>query len=97
VRAEDDRRALVALPAVSYLVADRCLRRVGKDCIVSFETSLAAHPRAARRGSWVVHPTHWDGLPEGRTRATTVDTGAWASGISSPIPPCDLVLRHRTS
>jgi transposase len=115
VRADTDRAALVALPAVPYLVADRCLRRVGKDCLVSFEASLysvpaarvragqrvevragvdtitihalaadavgeqtsvlAAHPRATQRGSWVVDPTHWDGLPDGHTRATTVDTG----------------------
>ncbi len=110
-RAEADRRALGALPAVPYLVTDRCLRRVGKDCLVSFEASLysvpatrvragqrvevragvdtialhalpgdtaaeassvlAVHARAPRRGSWVVDETHWDGLPDGHTRATT--------------------------
>ncbi len=32
---------------------------------------LATHPRATRSGSWVVDPSHWDGLPDGRTRATT--------------------------
>jgi hypothetical protein len=88
-------------------VADRHLRRVGKDCLISFEatmnsvparrvrarqrvelrvagdtiaihaltaetshaaaeaTLLAVHPQAARRGSWVIHDTHWDGLPTG--------------------------------
>jgi len=111
VRAETDRRALGALPAVPYLVTDRCLRRVGKDCLVSFEASLysvpaariragqrvevragvdtitihtlahdtapdtsnvlAVHARATRRGSWVVDESHWDGLPDGHTRATT--------------------------
>lgn len=30
---------------------------------------LATHPRARERGSWVVDPTHWDGLPDGHTRA----------------------------
>ncbi len=30
---------------------------------------LAAHPRVAVRGSWVVDPAHWDGLPDGHTRA----------------------------
>jgi hypothetical protein len=113
VRAETDRAALGALPGVPYLVADRCLRRVGKDCLVSFEASLysvpaariragqrveiragvdtiaihalqcdagpdgvsvlTAHPRASRRGSWVVDPSHWDGLPDGHTRATLVE------------------------
>lgn len=34
---------------------------------------LATHTRAARRGSWVVDPSHWDGLPDGHTRATLVE------------------------
>lgn len=107
VRAVADRAALRPLPDRPYLVADRHLRRVGKDCLVSFEASLysvparrvragqrvelrvtrdlvaihapgdgdmlAVHRRAAARGSWVVDETHWDGLPDGRTRATTVE------------------------
>jgi transposase len=118
-RAVDDRAALRPLPAVPYLVADRCLRRVGKDCLIWFDTSLysvpaarvragqpvevragvdtitvhtlpfdtppeqtsilAAHPRATRRGSWVVDPSHWHGLPDGHTRATTLESGSRAS------------------
>jgi transposase len=120
-RAIDDRAGLRELPAVPYLVTDRHLRRVGKDCLVSFQASLysvpatkvragqrveiragvdtitvhtlppdtlpdqssvlTVHARAARRGSWVVDPTHWDGLPDGHTRATTVETGI------APRPP----------
>jgi transposase len=108
-RAAADRAALHALPAVPYLVADRHLRRVGKDCLVSFEAScysvparavragqrvevragtdtvtvhalpvdggalLAAHRRAAHRGSWVTDPAHWHGLPDGHSRAVTLD------------------------
>jgi hypothetical protein len=90
------------------------LRRVGKDCLVSFDASsysvparrvragqrvqlhiqpdpvardrvsihaltvdggglLASHPRASRRGSWVIDPAHWDGLPDGHTRASVVE------------------------
>jgi len=30
-------------------------------------TLLACHPWAVRRGSWVVDPAHWDGLPDGHT------------------------------
>jgi len=107
VRAAADHAALRPLPAVPYLVAEQHLRRVGKDCLVSFEASLysvparairagqyvqlrvtpemvticalpadggqplAAHLRAARRGSWVTDPAHWDGLPDGHTRAVT--------------------------
>jgi transposase len=106
-RAEADRAALLALPAYPYLVAERFLRRVGRDCLISFQasfysvpaklvragqrvevraeagtvtihavgggTQLAAHARATSRGSWVIDPAHWDGLPDGRTRATVID------------------------
>jgi transposase len=44
VRAERDHDALRALPALPYLVADRHLRRVGKDCLVSFAASLYSTP-----------------------------------------------------
>lgn len=113
VRACRDHAALRPLPAHPYLVTDRHLRRVGKDCLVSFAASLystparrvrpgqtvevrvrpatvaihsltpahggdptestllARHPRASARGSWVIDPRHWDGLPDGTTRATT--------------------------
>lgn len=46
VRAEADRAALTPLPPVPYLVTDRHLRRVGKDCLVSFEASLYSVPAA---------------------------------------------------
>lgn len=107
-RAVIDRAALTPLPPMPYLVADQHLRRVGKDCLVSFDASLysvpaarvhagqyvqlrvtpsvvaihalpgdgdgllAAHPRATRRGSWMTDPAHWDGLPDGHTRAVTL-------------------------
>lgn len=32
---------------------------------------LAVHHRAQAKGTWTVDPTHWDGLPDGHTRATT--------------------------
>ena len=34
---------------------------------------LATHPRARERGTWVVDPAHWDGLPDGHTRAVVID------------------------
>lgn len=117
VRAEADRAALLSLPERPYLVTDKHLRRVAKDCLVSFEASfysvparqiragqrvqlqihpdsdgagggdqiaihalgvdgggwLATHSRATTRGSWMVDPEHWDGLPDGHTRATVID------------------------
>lgn len=42
---------------------------------------LATHRRASGRGEWVVDPTHWDGLPDGHTRATVVALP------TRPIPP----------
>ncbi len=115
VRAAADHAALGPLPELPYLVCERHLRRVGRDCLVSFEGSsysvparagdgrparagqrvelrisadtvtihrlaldgnpivLAAHGRAGRRGAMVVDPAHWDGLPDGHTRAVTLD------------------------
>ena len=36
------------------------------------QTTLLAVPRrATRRGSWIIDPRHWDGLPDGYRRATT--------------------------
>ncbi|MGH3095189.1 MAG: IS21 family transposase [Streptosporangiales bacterium] len=110
-RAEADRGALRPLPTLPYVVADHHLRRVGKDCLISFDASLysapatlvhagqyiqvrasaetvticaldvdgggvlAHHARARRRGSWMVDPAHWDGLPDGHTRATCLEQG----------------------
>jgi transposase len=114
-RAAVDHAALRPLPELPYLVCDRHLRRVGRDCLISFEGShysiparaadgrparagqrvevrvaadlvtihrlpvdgdpilLAAHARATRRGNLVVDPAHWEGLPDGHTRAVTLD------------------------
>src|SRR5439155_1647562 len=113
--------ALRPLPASRYLVAGQHLRRVGKDCLISFEASmypvpagqvrpfqmvqvragdgkvaiyalpgdggglLAAHARAARRGSFMVDEAHWDGLPDGHTRAVTAGgAGAPAAAPGQP-------------
>jgi transposase len=107
VRAEPDRAALAPLPPTPYRVVDRFLRRVGKDCLVSFESSrysipatdviagmtvelrvgpemvaihatgpdprlLWEHRRARHRGDDQIDPAHWDGLPDGHTRAITL-------------------------
>ena len=109
-----------------YLVTDRYLRRVGKDCLVSFDASLysvparrvrpgqrvelrvdadtvtvhaiaadstshpagellATHARSARRGAWIVDRSHWDGLPDGHSRATVIDL----PHRDRPALPCD--------
>jgi transposase len=54
VRAEPDRAALGALPQLPYLVTDKYLRRVGKDCLISFDASLYSLPaRRVRAGQQV--------------------------------------------
>jgi transposase len=50
VRAEVDRAALLPLPVTAYNVVERHLRRVAKDCLISFEGSLYSLPwREVRR------------------------------------------------
>ena len=50
VRAERDRAMLSPLPATTYDVVERHLRRVAKDCLISFEGSLYSLPwREVRR------------------------------------------------
>jgi transposase len=109
VRAIRDHEALRPIPAKPYVVADRYLRHVGKDCLVAYAgnlysvparrvrhrqlveirataatvaihatiagpdgtTLLATHSRAVGRGARIVDETHWDGLPDGHTRAVT--------------------------
>ena len=60
VRAEADRAALQPLPEQPYLVAEKHLRRVGKDCLVSFEASCYSVParqiRPGQRVQLQVHP-----------------------------------------
>lgn len=151
VRAEADRAALLPLPDQPYLVAEKHLRRVGKDCLISFEASyysvparavrpgqrvsvqvhpdhsgdstatgstvvihalavdggqwLATHPRAALRDSWVIDPAHWDGLPDGHTRAVTVEppvpftnrTGASTTASCDLEPLTEVLRRHRAA
>lgn len=131
VRAEADHAALTPLPASPFLLDDKHLRRVGKDCLVSFEASLysvparrvragqtvelrvtpdlvaihaldgqllAAHARAHARGAWVVETTHWDGLPDGHTRATILESlpqGAIARYANHLDTPPTEPLPHR--
>jgi transposase len=150
-RAEVDHAALRPLPDYPYLVAERHLRRVGKDCLIAFEASqysvpaskvtagqqvevraaadtisihhlpghfpglgagqvLAVHARAQRRGQQMVDPSHWNGLPDGHTRAvclapvepvrplrpavTGAVTGAQCPSASEPNPLAALLRHH---
>jgi hypothetical protein len=88
-----------SVPARRVRAGQRVELRVSADLVVihalptatSVGELLAVHPRAAVRGSWAIDPTHWDGLPDGHTRATTLDplhpppTPAPAAGEPSPL------------
>lgn len=55
---------------------------------------LATHPRAGERGSWVVDPAHWDGLPDGHTRAVLTESTA---RLLPPVPKTDTELEPLSS
>ncbi|MBE7190649.1 MAG: integrase core domain protein [Jatrophihabitans endophyticus] len=71
VRAAADRAALAAIPELAYVVAERFLRRVGRDCLISFEASFYSVPaRHVRAGQTV----------EVRAEADTITIHATGSG-----------------
>jgi transposase len=80
VRAEADRAALRSLPDEPYLVVEKHLRRVGRDCLISFEASCysvpALHIRPGQRVQVAVHPdpAHGDRIV---VTALAVDGGGW--------------------
>jgi hypothetical protein len=51
---------------------------------------LATHPRARTKGSWVVDPRHWDGLPDGTGRGRGPAPSAPAA---EPDPEADQLAR----
>ena len=78
VRATRDRDRLLALPARPYLVADKHLRRVGKDCLVSFQASLYSVPARKIRAGQAVEvraPRRWS--PSTPSPATTSASRCW--------------------
>jgi transposase len=80
VRAEQDRAALRSLPDQPYLVTEKHLRRVGRDCLISFEASHYSVPaRHIRPGQQVQvqvlpDPAHGDQI---LIHALAVDGGGW--------------------
>jgi hypothetical protein len=60
---------------------------------------LATHPRAGQRGSWVVDESHWDGLPDGHTRAVAVEAAGQPLSTAPPpgdgLEPLSLLLARR--
>ncbi|MEQ4306287.1 IS21 family transposase [Plantactinospora sp. B6F1] len=59
------------------------------------ETLLASHPRAVGRGARIVDPGHWDGLPDGHTRAiTTGDTPPARTRLAPGAGPLQALLNR---
>ena len=62
---------------------------------------LATHRRARERGSWVVNPAHWDGLPDGHTRTVVVEPTTRRSAMptsparSEELEPLSSLLARR--
>jgi transposase len=61
---------------------------------------LATHPRAQHRGSWVVDEAHWDGLPDGHSRAVVIETGppgppAGPAATGAGLEPLSVLLARR--
>ena len=132
-RGRPGRAGAAARAAVSG--CERHLRRVGKDCLVSFEASCYSVPARlvrpgqrvelqirpdpagdrsastpwrstaaagspsipARRAAAVGHrPAHWDGLPDGHTRAITLDPPRPAPARpAGPVEPLSALLSRR--
>lgn len=80
--------ALISFAGSFYSVPARLIR-AGQQVVVRDDSTtvtisqttesggqvLARHSLAPRKGSWVIDATHWDGLPDGHTRATTTGPG----------------------
>lgn len=82
VRARADHQALLAVPDRPYIVCERHLRSVGKDCLVSFERSLYSVPwRAVRRRMRV------------ELRVTPGEIAIWSLGAE----PLQLALHPRAA
>jgi transposase len=80
VRAERDRGGLLALPPAPYRVVDRHLRRVGKDCLLSFDTARYSVPAtevtAGMQVELRVTRTPSRSTPPARTRGASPNTAA---------------------
>ncbi len=100
-RAEIERQALRPLPERPYLVAEQHLRRVGKDCLVSFEGSAYSVPAArvqagmrvavrASVGTVSIHTLVPD--PDGGTLLASIPapsstgSGSWTPGTGRACP-----------
>ena len=84
--------ARYSVPATEVTAGMRVELRVTPDRVAIHATGpdprlLAEHRRAARRGDDQIDPKHWDGLPDGSTRATTTDPPPCLHDAAEPAEP----------
>ncbi len=98
VRAELDRAALTPLPELPYLVTDRHLRRVGKDCLISFEASLYSVPaRRVRAGQSVEVRASPDTITVHALPGSAAGSGGTASGSERGVASTVLAVHARSA
>ncbi|MDD7965523.1 IS21 family transposase [Actinomycetospora lemnae] len=86
----DDGRATKAGQRVEVRLeaTELVIRRLPLDSPNGTAIELGRHPRAGQRGQRVVDPAHWAELPDGHTRATTVEaTHATSDAAAAPEVP----------
>jgi transposase len=100
--------SLYSVPAARVRPGQRVELRVSPELVAihapagdaAGQALLATHPRASARGSWVVDPAHWDGLPTGTGRATVTEppsdpaTPRPAAAAAATSPLAALLTRH---
>ncbi|MGH3098859.1 MAG: Mu transposase domain-containing protein, partial [Streptosporangiales bacterium] len=80
--------SMYSVPASKVRAGQRVELRVSGDTVAIHTLAgdggelLAVHSRAGQRGQWVIDDAHWAGLPDGHTRAVTLEFGL--DGCRSP-------------
>ncbi|MGW5302180.1 Mu transposase domain-containing protein, partial [Rhodococcus aetherivorans] len=87
--------SLYSVPADRVRAGQRVEVRAGTDSVAIAALTcdggqvLCVHPRATTKGSWIVDPAHWAGLPDGHTRATTIDPDLRPVHAATTVPTLD--------
>jgi transposase len=104
--------SLYSVPAARVRAGQRVELRVSGDTVAIHAPAgppgpaapgelLAVHPRATARGAWIIDQAHWDGLPDGRTRATVVEahpgTAGDAAAVGEPPNPLQALLARNAA
>ncbi|MGH3094686.1 MAG: IS21 family transposase [Streptosporangiales bacterium] len=99
--------SMYSVPASQVRAGQRVELRVSGDTVAVHALAgdggelLAVHSRARQRGQWVIDEQHWAGLPDGHTRAVTLDSGPdtaeHAGHTAAPDPLAGLLARNHAA